>query len=349
MKPIWKKAAIAAVAVFALAAMFTLGRASAPRKAADQPAAKVLPLDMKVQALDRTLVVKWDPESEAARDSERASLVIVDGADVNRVELNPAQLRVGHYEYTAKQQNVTCLMTLYRNHNAFVGATQFVHLGPPGVPAEGTLDRKLAASGEKLFSGDKTSAALGKSGPQPQVPASGTAVPQNNPQSNNNAPPLRSFTPPPVGAPHVAPSPRVEEPPQLSPTEPKPGALPLLPRIPPITSPVAPPRSATPTPAAPAPVRSEPILVAPVPLARVTPRVPGALAIQRDVLIRIAVDIDSNGKVTGAHSLDGKDLLERMLSPYALQAARLWRFYPARRDGVAIASQTILAFQFNRN
>ena len=73
------------------------------------------------------------------------------------------------------------------------------------------------------------------------------------------------------------------------------------------------------------------------------------MAIPRDVSIRVAVQIDREGRVKDARPLNDKDATERLLAKNAVQAARRWRFNPARRDGIPIASETVLVFQFAKN
>src|ERR1700686_4838087 len=82
----------------------------------------------------------------------RGALDIVDGTGVRRIDLNQAQLLSGHYEYFPNQLDFTCLMTVFRNNNAFVGATQYVHLNLPQnvTPAslsERPIDRRPAPPG----------------------------------------------------------------------------------------------------------------------------------------------------------------------------------------------------------
>jgi TonB family protein len=76
---------------------------------------------------------------------------------------------------------------------------------------------------------------------------------------------------------------------------------------------------------------------------------PATLALIRDdVSLKVAIEIDSEGKVLSASPVGANGSLEKLLAPHAIQAARLWRFNPAQRDGGAVESQMIVTFHFSR-
>jgi outer membrane biosynthesis protein TonB len=88
-----------------------------------------------------------------------------------------------------------------------------------------------------------------------------------------------------------------------------------------------------------------------VPIARESPVLSPAAwsAIQHEVSLRVAVDVNSEGHVTGAKALDASDPIEKLLAPHAEQAIHLWRFNPARRNGTPVASTAVVLFQFGKN
>jgi hypothetical protein len=65
--------------------------------ASRRTAAAPVSLGMTVEVHGAVLEVKWNPASPVVGDSEGA-LDFTDGPDVNRIELNQAQLRVGHFD-----------------------------------------------------------------------------------------------------------------------------------------------------------------------------------------------------------------------------------------------------------
>jgi TonB family protein len=83
--------------------------------------------------------------------------------------------------------------------------------------------------------------------------------------------------------------------------------------------------------------------VAPVIASGIRPRIRGKVPID------IRVQIDSKGNVTRATPASrAKNSLERYLARSAVQAAKQWRFEPARRDGKAIAGTQTLHFVFEQ-
>jgi len=338
----FKHAPIAGAAMLVLFAGIALGRFSGPRKVAGDPAL----LEITIEAQGSTVKVNWNPSSPALRNSDRGALDFVEGTDFKRIELNREQLRAGHYEYVAAHPDLTCLMTVYRNPNIFIGATLDFHLNLPrnaplvSVAAQPVDPRQISAA-----AADVQPPAFYKPGGaiaanQDQKPSTGG--------TSARATEIPFRTPPVITRP--APAPRVEEPPEIATTGPGSTALPLAAS----RFPVVPPPAATPPPAvprvsptpAPPPSFSEPVV-----LTKVVPSIPQDLRtqIRRMILVHVAIQIDRDGRVTGAHALDATDRTATLLAPYAIQAARLWRFTPARRDGIAVAGQAVVGFQFGND
>jgi protein TonB len=341
----------AAGAILALVVIFALGRLSAPSK----PAPEIQVLDLSVEVHDLIVELKWNAASPVIRDSERASLDIVEGSEVNRIELSQAQLRAGHYVLVPTREDLTCLMTVYRNQSAFLGATKHVHIdslqGSALSAADATppLQALRPAATAKPSS---TASVPGGSVPGGSVPAAravsdkppagpGTRVAEEPTPAKQT-----SFTPPPAVS-RSAPVPRVEDPPELVSSL----SSPAVPQVPASRLPAAVP--------APAPVSASRAAATPprsvyleaVPLTRVNPALPAAarIEIRSAISIKVTMVIDARGRVTDARAPEGTDLQQRMLAPYALQAARMWRFDPALRDGVKVASETTVIFQFGKN
>jgi protein TonB len=88
--------------------------------------------------------------------------------------------------------------------------------------------------------------------------------------------------------------------------------------------------------------------VAPIPVRKVSPTVPVGLRslIQDGTSVEVKVMIDAEGEVIRATPVDASSAGRKLLSPSAVQAAMLWRFEPARRNGQPVGSETTLTFSF---
>jgi outer membrane biosynthesis protein TonB len=61
------------------------------------------------------------------------------------------------------------------------------------------------------------------------------------------------------------------------------------------------------------------------------------------------VEIDASGRVIGATPEGSLTATQKLLARQAVQAARLWRFQPARKNGEAVESESLLRFDFERD
>jgi TonB family protein len=86
------------------------------------------------------------------------------------------------------------------------------------------------------------------------------------------------------------------------------------------------------------------------PVRKIRPAIPASLrgAINGVVSVSVKVMIDASGKVVSAAPVDTNTAAQKMLAPEAVQAARLWSFEPARRDGQPVSSESVLKFDFER-
>jgi hypothetical protein len=334
----FRKTAMAAVVAIVMGAAFGLSRLMVPQK----PAAIPVHLELTVELHDSVVDVKWNPRSPLVSDSERGALDFVDGPGVRRIDLNQAQLRTGHYQYVSRNADLTCLMTVYRDHNILVAEERSVHVNPGRTPS--LLAERLAAPqasdeqpAAKHTPEQATARVQGQGDETMRIVMSQQQRPDGEPQARLRA---VTFTPPPAGVRTVS-EPRLENPPQLGQAVSDPAVLAVA------VSPIAAP------PVVAQPVADDPPLTfsAAAPIARVSPVVSPATrsAIRESVSIRVAIQVDPEGKVTGARPVDATDPIEKLLAQPAVQAARLWRFDPARRNGAPVASETVVVFQFARN
>ena len=87
----------------------------------------------------------------------------------------------------------------------------------------------------------------------------------------------------------------------------------------------------------------------PVPVRRVSPDIPvkDRSLIHGNASVRVTVSVDAYGNVTDARPLDIHSSDEKLLSRHVVEAARLWRFEPARRrNGAPVASEAVVVFHF---
>ena len=90
--------------------------------------------------------------------------------------------------------------------------------------------------------------------------------------------------------------------------------------------------------------------VAAVPIRKIQPAVPPNLhsMIPAALSIEVKVEIDKEGRVVSATPVDLVTPAQKLLAPEAAQAARLWRFEPARRNQEPVPSEATLKFDFER-
>ena len=334
--PLLRTVVIGAVALAGLLGLFTFGRRTALQNPPLEPDGL---LDFIASSDGPTVDLRWNPEGSAVRNSLRADLLIIEGPDTRNVVLDRAQLNKGHYEVTPSHSDVAFVMTVYVSPNVFVGARQDLRVDalqaqPAASPKEQSPE--LTASKDAPFVPAGTERKdFPLSTPSPEPPGR----PREAPPAPD--PPKSSFSPPPA---NTQPKPVVEDPPQIRPPE-SAAARPVLPSP---SIPSTAPGVAAPAGPAPAPSTT---FTAPFPIARVSPTIPESARaiIQRPVSVRVAVHVDPQGRVTSTRPLDNADPVLRLLAPYAAQAAREWRFYAARRDGIPVASDTVVVFQFARN
>jgi len=90
--------------------------------------------------------------------------------------------------------------------------------------------------------------------------------------------------------------------------------------------------------------------IAAVPVRKARPALPPNLhaVVENVVSVDVKVVIDATGKVVSATPTEAHMPAQKMLAPQAVQAALLWRFEPARRNGQPVSSESVLKFDFER-
>lgn len=92
------------------------------------------------------------------------------------------------------------------------------------------------------------------------------------------------------------------------------------------------------------PVRYETAVV----IREIRPTVPTDLnsSLSEPVSIEVQVEIDTAGKVVSATPIGNLTAVQKLLASKAVDAARLWRFEPARKNGDPVESESLLKFDF---
>ena len=122
-------------AITALAAILAFGAIVVvrPRAPVKPPPSDAALLGLSVRNQGEKIELRWDTASRAVKGATSGSLSIKDGKAGDRVELSPAQLHAGRYEYKPTQADLTFVMILYQRDNSFVGQTQSLHVDGPAA------------------------------------------------------------------------------------------------------------------------------------------------------------------------------------------------------------------------
>jgi protein TonB len=181
------------------------------------------------------------------------------------------------------------------------------------------------------------------------------------PEIKSPAPTVKPPEPPPPAAPTVStPAPAAEpapvqvalstQPALISPPPPKEQPVPAPPVAVPAPVPIVEPAAPTPRPSPPAAAAT---LVEkptpPQPMRQVKPVVPRSLKamITREITMEVNLSIDADGKIIKAEAATGGGILQTSLGKLAVEAARLWKFQPARLGNRNVPGEVRIQFQFS--
>jgi len=279
----------------------------------------------------------WNHASSVIEQSTEGILTIRDGDSSRELRMGQDQLRHGTVVYVPRSSQVEFRLQVYRDP---------VHVSVESV----SVATGLPSSSNQLASvGEAPSASPLRWAAPIQV-----NVPTNRPQPSMATSPgtrrthtARAQNPPAV--PLVQPSPAAQvpvipTPPQVSTLQPDkvPEILATLSAPAPPSIPLSngPPRGTEPTVS----------FIAAVPVHKASPAVPSNLrsVVENSVSVDVKVVIDATGKVVSAVPAEANMPAQKMLAPQAVQAALLWRFQPARKNGQPVRSESLLKFAFER-
>ncbi len=282
-----------------------------------------------------TVEITWNVSSPAVKRAIRGALFTTDDVNSSQVNLTAAQVHQGHYEYPHATGDLFCEITFYQPDHTFVGETKTIRLkaaADSGPTTPGPHQQSTPASADALP-------------PKPAADYDADSARESDPDSeetfvvkNDRAP----FVPPP--ATERVRGPVIEKPPEVQGNQ-----APITAALPPVLLALKPPAPPVTPPARTAPPAPPSVSFSvPVPLKRVAPVIPfRARSLLREaVIVTVVVNVDAHGKVTAAKASGDNAGIRRLLAPNSEQAARQWRFEPALRNGVAVASQTELSFRF---
>lgn len=265
------------------------------------------------------LELTWSRESALIATATSGVISIQDGQSKRQIALDATQVRGGSLLYSPTSDQILMQLTVTTPADT---ATESVMVILPKVGGPRTYP--LPAS--------NTSSA---SVPPPQQPL--ISVPLARPSKPFTEPAVAKGTPSP-GPPIPTDSPSLKI--NLDPAATVAPDLVSQTPVPPPPTPVTPSQQPTPT-----IIRYQPAIA----ITKAAPAFPPELqnlAVKRKI-IEVKVTIDKNGKVSKAEAIPQKNTSQFLVNS-AVNAARLWRFEPARRDNEPISSESVLQFAFGR-
>jgi periplasmic protein TonB len=289
-------------------------------------------IHLELHPTGSALKVQWNPASSPIAQGFSGILTVRDGARQLQIPLDRHQLETGSTVYYPESEWVEVRLEVYRDGTHFTGETVAMATGLSKRPLPETAEEPAAAAPAEASRNPKRK-------PE-RSPAKKTRSTRQTPAKS-----LRRYQGP--AAQRTAPA-QVALPlaPEISLARPLPAPLtpPVAPSGPPAGSSAA---SSAGTGSADLTIRYE----AAVPLRKVRPAVPDELhsILPESTSITVRIEIDAAGRVIGATPEGNLTATQKLLARQAVQAARLWRFQPARKNGEAVESESLLRFDFERD
>jgi hypothetical protein len=289
------------------------------------------PLGLNAERQDGDLRLRWNRDSGAILNATSAVLAIEDGGAIRKITLDPVQVRSGSILYAPTSDQVQMQLTVIDPENT-TSESVIVILPKTGAPQVRPMAQKVTPAGSP--EADQ---------PEDDVPSSPLVA-------------KRPFTPPAASAQQArALQLPVDERAASNALSNNALATPALINQLAAQLPAVPaPNANAPMSGAPARPASQPPPVKtdyqpPAPLNRVMPRFPSTLrvSVNRPLTVEVQVDIDATGKVVKAEALPAQEAIPPLLIATAVNAAKLWKFQPARKGTDAIPAVFVVRFTFN--
>ena len=298
-----------------LMAIWKAGAQPSPAASIPTPPQGTESMGLRARRQSGDLEVTWDRESPLIARATSGVISIEDGNSKRQILLDSTQVHYGSLLYSPASDQIQMELTVY-SPAASNTESVLVILPKMGAPQTYALTR-------------------------PASPAPPPAKEEDRPTIAATRP----FTPPPPNQPTG--TPRI-----TLPSEVPAAAIPRanLPGILPFVAPAAPPPLTKQQPGQQQASGAKPAPAAyhlPEAISKALPKYPRHLQalISKPSVIEIRVQIDKSGNVTKAELIPQPGLNPFFSEP-ALEAARSWKFDPARRGDEAIPSESILRFVF---
>lgn len=278
-------------------------------------------IGLEAHASGSAINVRWNRTSAMILQATSATLIIQDGDKLRELRLKREELLNGTVAYAPVSGRVTFRLDVYRDRDHYM--EESVSLAVPVVPKPVPPPQTASISRESQAASRRSPISVEVLVRAPSEPLAPRSIP------DTGAAPIVSLPPAP--------------PPNLALATPPPTAAAQPPAVPAALGELLASR--------PVPRPEVPITyVAATPLRKTKPAIPANLraVIDSMVSVNVKVMIDASGKVVSAAPMDTTSAAEKLLAPEAVQAARLWRFEPARRNGLPVSSESMLRFDFER-
>jgi len=303
-------------------------------------------LTLEAEKVGDALQLHWDSNASALHKADLGVLWITDGGQRQRRELSRQELAAGSASYTPVSPNVSFELQVFALTDRTYKSVQWVASDAPpapstvapGVPGQQSV-QTAAVEPKSPETGQTSPVSIEQTAPKPRAkraPAKIVPAPTPAPAVVAHQSPVYVQLPPPLAAPVERSQPKLV------------GVLP--PRA--VTMPSAPEAEVSFEPAHGSALKrvlhkisnlgegeAADGFVAPVPVHKVSPAIAHG---QAEGSVDVKVFIDESGNVSRAQLLTKKT---EFATP-SLNAARQWRFTPARKHDKAVASEMILHFRY---
>jgi len=330
-----------------------------PEHPAARPAAVELnfPMELKATALAGRLLLTWNGRAPALASARVGLMIVGDGEQHKELALDRKQLLEGGLFYTPSSETVSFTLQIFGEGVVQRASVTVVkpRWNAPAPLVTATPEISVLAPPERPSQGPTSRPETAVNLPDPRAVSEqpGDAV---SPAAVQTPFPTQSaLTDPPPPREQTDPMPQIAAPgaerSQVSPGSAGPLQPPAVPAVElaspsaaPIALPPIPPESSlavsTARPVAP--------YIPPQPVRQTKPVAPRSLRalISREIVIDVKVSIDETGRITRAEASPGEGLLQNSLAKLAVEAARLWKFQPAREGNHNKPGEIRIQFQF---
>jgi TonB family protein len=298
--------------VWTAVAVATLISLAALRQAGDAPSKRAHNvLSLNAEPSQSGLRLTWDRTNPLIAQHGSATLSITDGSEEKQIVLDAAQLKTGALVYWPTSPDVNFRLQLG-------GVSESLRAIAPPLPPKPAAETPVAEASAVAASPPKTLLA--------SVPAQQLEPGATRSRAGDVRAPVAPILPPDRKSPKPKPPALIAdiEPVRASGFKKTIGAIPRL-----LVG-----------------KNRDDAFVPAKAVRQVNPNLPGSVKLPEDTRVSVKVSLDETGQVTGT-DLVTRDVDTRLANA-AMDAARRWRFKPAREQRRPVASAVILHFRFSR-